>query len=183
MPIYKVHTMDSAPELSRTGLEKLQKAFGGLPNIAGAVANSPKALNSLVGLFDQVHTSTLTEAEIQIILLTDAVQNSSTYAVAFHTALAQQSGVSATETEAIRSGGLPSDPRYRALSATAAGLINQRGHLSEQEVQLFLSAGFTQEELLVVIATVAASTITNYVATIAELPPDDFARAHVWQPS
>jgi hypothetical protein len=45
-------------------------------------------VTALVGVFQQVHSSSLTEQEIQIVLLTDAVANSSAYAVAFHTALA-----------------------------------------------------------------------------------------------
>src|SRR5215471_13210481 len=102
MPIYPTHTIESAPENSRTALEELQKAFGVLPNIATVIANSPKLINSLVGVFQQVHSGSLTEQEIQIVLLTDAVVNSSNYAVAFHTALARQQGVGSEETDAIR---------------------------------------------------------------------------------
>ena len=39
---YTTHTLASAPENSKPGLEQLQKAFGVVPNIAGAIANSPK---------------------------------------------------------------------------------------------------------------------------------------------
>ena len=92
-PNYPVHTLASVPENSKPALEQVQKAFGVIPNIAGAIANSPKLINSLVGVFQQVHSSSFTEQEIQIVLLTDAVVNSCSYAVAFHTALATQQGV------------------------------------------------------------------------------------------
>src|SRR5262245_66587121 len=94
MPNYPIHTIASAPENSKPALGQLQQAFGVLPNLAATIANSPKLINSLVGVFQQVHSSSLTEQEIQIVLLTDAVANSSVYAVAFHTALALQQGVS-----------------------------------------------------------------------------------------
>lgn len=84
MPNYPIYTIASAPEGSKSALEQLQQAFGVLPNIAAAIANSPKLINSLVGVFQQVHSGGLTEPENQIVLLTDAVANSSTYAVAFH---------------------------------------------------------------------------------------------------
>ena len=90
MTNHPIHTIASAPEGSKSALEQLQQAFGVVPNIAGAIANSPKLINSLVGLFQQVHSRGLTEQENQIVLLTDAVANSSTYAVAFHTRLALQ---------------------------------------------------------------------------------------------
>jgi hypothetical protein len=96
MPNYQIQTIASAPENSKPGLEQLQQAFGVIPNIAGAIANSPKLINSLVGVLQQVHSSSLTEQEIQIALLTDAVANSSTYAVAFHTTLALQQGIGPT---------------------------------------------------------------------------------------
>ena len=126
MPNYPIHTIASAPENSKAGLEQLQKAFGVIPNIAAAIANSPKLINSLVGLFQQVHSSSLTEQEIQIVLLTDAVANSSTYAVAFHTTLALQQGVSLEETSAIRERRVPADKRFAALSTLAKALIEKR---------------------------------------------------------
>jgi AhpD family alkylhydroperoxidase len=94
MTNYPIYTIPSAPENSKPGLEQVQQAFGVIPNIAAAIANSPKLINSLVGVFQPVHSSSLTEQEIQIVLLTDAVANSCTYAVAFHTTLALQQGVS-----------------------------------------------------------------------------------------
>jgi alkylhydroperoxidase family enzyme len=181
MPDYPIHTIASAPENSRTALEQLQKAFGVLPNIATAIANSPKLINSLVGVFQQVHSSSLTEQEIQIVLLTDAVVNSSNYAVAFHTALAHQSGVNSDETGAIRERRLPKGKRFAALSRLAKTMIEQRGHLSEHEFDAFIGAGFTKDQVLEVIAIVAASTITNYAGTITNPPLEDPFRQHAWR--
>ena len=181
MPNYPVHTITSAPEGSKSALEQLEKAFGVLPNLPAVIANSPKLINSLVGLFGQVHSPGLSETENQIVLLTDAVTNSSTYAVAFHTALALQQGISSQETTAIRERRLPTDKRFAALSALAKGLIEKRGHLSEQELDSFIAAGFTKEQILEVVAIVAASTITNYTGTIANPPLEDPFRQHAWR--
>jgi len=53
--------------------------------------------------------------------------------------------------------------------------------LSEQELDAFLAAGFTKEQVLEVIAVVAASTITNYAGTIANPPLEDSFERHAWQ--
>src|ERR1700761_1360189 len=180
MPNYPVHTIASAPEGSKSALEQLKKAFGVLPNLPAVIANSPKLINSLVGLFGQVHSPGLSEAENQIVLLTDAVTNSSTYAVAFHTALALQQGISSEETTAIRERRLPTDKRFAAFSALAKGLIEKRGHLSERELDSFIAAGFTNEQVLEVIAIVAASTITNYAGTITNPPLEEPFSQHAW---
>jgi uncharacterized peroxidase-related enzyme len=181
MPNYPTQTISSAPEKSKSALEQLQKVFGVVPNITGAIANSPKLINSLVGLFQQVHSPGLTEPENQIVLLTDAVANSCTYAVAFHTALALQQGVSTEETDAIRERRLPKDTRFAALSRLAKTLIEKRGHLSEQDFDSFIAAGFTKEQVLEVIAIVAASTITNYAGTVTNPPLEDSFRQYAWQ--
>jgi alkylhydroperoxidase family enzyme len=181
MPNYPIYTIASAPENSKSALEQLQQAFGVIPNVAAVIANSPKLINSLVGVFQQVHSSSLTEPEIQIVLLTDAVTNSSTYAVAFHTALALQSGVSAEETDAIRERRLPRDGRFAALSSLAKTLIEKRGHLSDQQLDSFIAAGFTKEQIFEVIAIVAASTITNYAVTIANPPLEEPFQLHSWR--
>jgi alkylhydroperoxidase family enzyme len=181
MPNYPIHTIASAPQNSKPGLEQLQQAFGVVPNIAAAIANSPKLINSLVGVFQQVHSGSFTEQEIQIVLLTDAVANSSTYAVAFHTALAHQEGVTSEETGAIRNRRVPANKRFAALSTLAKTLIEKRGHLSEPELISFIAAGFTKEQVLEVVAIVAASTITNYAGTITNPSLEDVFRRHAWQ--
>jgi AhpD family alkylhydroperoxidase len=178
---YPTHTIASAPENSKPGLEQLQKAFGVVPNIAGAIANSPKLINALVGVFSQVHSSSLTEAEIQIVLLTDAVTNSCTYAVAFHTGLALKQGVSSEELDVIREHRIPKDKRFAALFSLAKTLIEKRGHASEQELDSFIAAGFTREQVFEVIAIVAASTITNYAGTIADPPLDAPFQQFAWR--
>jgi AhpD family alkylhydroperoxidase len=132
-------------------------------------------------VFQQVHSSSLTEQEIQIVLLTDAVANSCTYAVGFHTALAQQQGVSPEETGAVRQRRAPKNKRFAALSNLAKTLIEKRGHVSEEELDSFIAAGFTKEQVLEVIAIVAASTITNYAGTITNPPLDDAFRQYAWQ--
>jgi alkylhydroperoxidase family enzyme len=181
MPNYPVQTIASAPEKSKPALGQLQKAFGVLPNLPAVIANSPKLINALVGLFAQVHSPGLSEAENQIVLLTDSVTNSSAYAVAFHTMLALQQGISSEETNAIREGRLPRDKRFAALSNLAKALIEKRGHLNEQELDSFIAAGYTKEQVLEVVAIVAASTITNYTGTIANPPLEDAFQQHAWQ--
>ena len=87
-----------------------------IPNIAGAMATSPVLINSLVALFGKVHGGSFTEAQVQTLLLTDAVTNGCTWAVAFHTALALKEGVDPADVQAIREGRVPKDarsPRYR----------------------------------------------------------------------
>lgn len=152
-----------------------------IPNIAGAMATSPVLINSLVGLFENVHGGGFTEAQIQTVLLTDAVTNASTWAVAFHTVLALKEGIDPADVRAIREGRSPKDGKLAALSALAKTMIEKRGRLDDQDVDRFIAAGFGKDHALEVIAIVAASTITNYTGSITKTPLEAAFQAHAWQ--
>jgi alkylhydroperoxidase family enzyme len=167
---YPVYTVETAPAQSKPVLQQLQQTFGLVPNIAGAMAASPVLINGFIGLFERVHASSLTEQQIQTLLLTNAVTNASAWAVAFHTALALKQGVSSAGVQAIRSGRSPNDANLAPFSTLARTLIEKRGHVDQSDQQRFLDAGFSAEQILEVIAVVAASTITNYTGSVT-LPP------------
>jgi alkylhydroperoxidase family enzyme len=179
MSRYPTHTIESAPAASRHALEQLQQAFGLIPNTAAKMASSPVLINGFVGLFERVHSSSLSEGQIQTVLLTNAVTNRSAWAVAFHTALALKQGVPPAVVDAIRDGWLPDDAGAAALSLLARTLIEKRGRLTEPEQVRFLEAGFGAEQILEVITIVAASTIANYTASVTgpalEAPFEAFA--------
>ena len=181
MSRYPVLTLATAPEASRPSLEALQSAFGFVPNIAGTMATSPVLIASLVGLFGQVHGGSFAEDQIQVLLLTNAVTNGAAWAVAFHSALALQQGLTPVDVDAIRAGGLPGAPRLAALSRLAKALIETRGRLASSECDAFLAAGFTPAHLLEVIAVSAASTITNYTASVTNPPLEAQFRDQVWR--
>jgi AhpD family alkylhydroperoxidase len=180
MQVFPVHTIASAPEQSRPSLEMLQGAFGMIPNIAGAMSTSPVLIGSLVALFQKVHGGHYSEAQIQILLLTNAVTNACAWAVAFHTVLALEAGIEPADVQAIRERRLPLNPTSAALSMLARTLIEKRGRLEELDVSRFLQAGFDRAHLLEVIAVVAASTITNYTGNITQPPLEAAFEAHAW---
>ena len=180
MTSFPVHTMESAPERSKPALQKLQSAFGMIPNIAGAMATSPVLIKSLVGLFGNVHGGSFTEAQIQIVLLIDAVVNASAWPVAFHSALALKEGIDPADVQAIREGRLPKDAKLAALSGLARAMIEKRGRLDDRDVEHFMAAGFGKDHALEVVAIVAASTITNYTGSITKTPLEAPFQAHAW---
>jgi alkylhydroperoxidase family enzyme len=180
MQAFPIYSLQSAPEQSKPSLEKLQGAFGMIPNVAGAMAISPVLIGSLVGLFQKVHGGSFSEQQVQVLLLTNAVTNASAWAVAFHTALALKEGVEPADVHAIRERRAPRNPKNAALSGLARTLIEKRGRLDDQDVSRFLQAGFDNAQLLEVIAAVAASTITNYTGNITKPPVEAAFEGYAW---
>jgi alkylhydroperoxidase family enzyme len=182
MTMFSIHTLSSAPDASKPALQQLEAGFGFIPNVAGVIANSPVLMKAFTAVFANVHSGSFAEDEIQIVLLTDAVANASSWAVAFHSALALRNQVSEEDVRAIRECRLPSTPKHSALSGLARQLIEKRGHVSTAQLETFLNAGFEQEHILEILTILAASTITNYAATIADPPLESQFQKHAWNP-
>lgn len=183
MQVFPVYNLETAPEKSRSALHTLQHSFGMIPNIAGAMAASPTLINCLVGMFGTVHGASYSEAQMQTLLLTDAVTNRSEWAVAFHTTLALGEGIDPADVQAMREGRSPNDPELGALSTLARSLIEKRGRLDDQEIDRFIKVGYSKELLLEAIAVVAASTITNYTGSVTKPPLEAAFQPHAWQAS
>jgi alkylhydroperoxidase family enzyme len=151
-----------------------------IPNVAGAMATSSVLIDSLVALFGKVHGGSFTEAQIQTLLLTNAVTNGSAWAVAFHTGLALKEGLDPADVQAIRERRVPKDATSAALSTLARTFIEKRGRLDDHDVDAFVAAGFSKEHALEVIAVVAASTITNYTGSVTKPPVEEPFQAYSW---
>jgi AhpD family alkylhydroperoxidase len=178
---FPIHTLDSAPEASKSALRDVEARFGMIPNLAAAMATSPVLIQSFIGIFDKVHGGSFTEPQIQTVLLTDAVANACGWAVALHSALALKAGLDSGDVEAMRAGRSPSDGKLGALSTLARTLIEKRGRLDDRDTEGFLAAGFGKDHLLEAITIVAASTITNYTGNVTNPPLEGMLQAHEWK--
>jgi AhpD family alkylhydroperoxidase len=177
---YKVHTIESAPEKSKPALQGLKQNVGLVPNLAATMAESPTLVNGFVGAFGNFHSGTFSGAEKQTLLLTNAVVNRCAWAVAFHSTMALKEGVSLAAVQAIRAGRIPEDDKLAALSGYTKALIEQRGHVSDCELQNLRAAGYTPAQALEVIAGLAVSTMANYAGNIANPPLEAPFAAQAW---
>src|ERR1700722_16576154 len=123
MSRFPLHTIDSAPDASKSALRDVEARFGVIPNLAAAMATSPVLIRSFVGIFDKVHAGNFTEPQIQMVLLTDAVANGCSWAVALHTALGLKAGLEPADVDAMRAGRSLQDGKLGALSTLARTLI------------------------------------------------------------
>jgi alkylhydroperoxidase family enzyme len=180
MTNFPLHTVDTAPDGAKQSLEGLRQAMGLVPNLAATMANSPPLLNSFVAAFGQFHGRSFTPSERQVLLLTNAVTNNSTWAVAFHSTLALKEGVSPEDVAAVRDGLPPAEPRLAALSTMTRRLIETRGHADAVDLSTFFDAGFGPDDLLELITGVAISAMANYTGNIANPPVETPFQAQTW---
>lgn len=180
MTTYPIHTVETAPEGSRQALETLNGALGLVPSLAATMANAPSLISTFVAAFGQFAGTGFTDAERQVLLLSNAVANRCAWAVAFHSTVALAQGAPASAVEAIRRGELPGEPRLAALSATTRALIDKRGHFDEADVKAFTAGGFDEVQLLDVVTGLAISTMANYTGNLADPPLEPPFLAQAW---
>jgi len=85
----------SASQTVKPTLDQIKGAFGVVPNMFKAVANSPVALASMWGSFGSLGSGTLGAKLGEQIAVAVADRNACNYCLAAHTALGQKAGTSA----------------------------------------------------------------------------------------
>lgn len=160
-------------------LNNVHKAFGATPNMFRAVANSPAALQSMWGSFGALGKGKLGARLGEQIAVAVANENGCDYCLAAHTYIGQGAGLSA-ETLAAAQLGQSSDPKTAAALRFALTLTRERGNASAADLAAVRAAGFSDEEIVEILAHVALNIFTNYT-NIAFAVPVDFPKVALRQ--
>lgn len=64
------------------------------------------------------------------------------------------------------------DPKLRALQETTYAMVDQRGHLTDAQIEHFISSGYGNQQLLEILLGLAQKTISNYANHLAKTPVD-----------
>lgn len=155
----------------KTLLDTIHGAFGATPNMFRAVANSPAALKSMWGAFGALGGGVITPILGEKIAVAIADRNNCHYCLAAHTALGRKAGATADEMNAAQAG-QSSDPATAAALRFAVALVERRGQVSADEVATLRAHGFTDEQIVEIIAHVALNLFTNYVNVALDVPVD-----------
>ena len=180
MSILSIHAPETAPEAARPLLENSRKRFGFSPNILGALAESPVALEgylSLAGLFAK---SSFTATERQIVSIAASAKNGCAYCVAAHSTMAAGEKVAEAVIIALREGEPIADSRLQALRHFTEILVEKRGWAGDNEVQTFINAGFTRAQVIEVVLGVTQKTLSNYVNHLVDTPLDEAFAPREW---
>lgn len=181
MSIFSIHTPDTAPEDSRSKLEKGKQRYGFVPNLWGALAEAPTALDAYVALGELFDRTSLTRTERQVVLLAISAANGCTYCVGAHSAIADMQKVPGDVVDALREQRSISEPKLEALRTFTTTLVEKRGWASEQDVQAFLDAGFHRQQVLEVILGLSYKTLSNYTNHLVDTPLDEPFQGRAWE--
>jgi uncharacterized peroxidase-related enzyme len=152
-------------------LDQVTQAFGATPNMFKAVANSPAALRSMWGAFGALGGGRIDAQLGEQIAVAVADRNACEYCLAAHTALGRKAGLTAAQLQSAQMGE-SADARTAAALRFALKLVNERGQVSDADVQALRQAGFDEEHIVEILAHVALNLFTNYVNVAFDVPVD-----------
>jgi alkylhydroperoxidase family enzyme len=183
MTTLPIHTIESAPELSKPILEKSVKTNGMLPNLHGVLAGAPGILQAYQNLHEQFVNSSFDAEELTVVWQTINVEHGCTYCVPAHTAIAHSMKVDPELTEALRNDGLLTTPKLQALQDMTLTIVRNRGHVTNEELSAFYAAGYGEQQVLEIILGLSQKVISNYTNHIANTPVDAPFQPFAWNKS
>lgn len=181
MTDFNIHTIETAGE-SKARLDKSLKSYGFIPNLHAVMAESPALLEGYQSLAEIFGKTKLSETERQIIAMTNNRLNGCTYCMAAHTTIMQGAKVPEDVIAALREGTPIADPKLEALRVYAEKVNLSRGWPEDGDIEAFLAAGYTKENVLDVILGTAYKVLSNYTNHVAQTPVDTVFAKNAWAP-
>ena len=159
-------TVATAPAASQPLLEAVKKKIGMVPNLFKTFAHSPAALQYYLAGSDALKQGVLPAPLREQLALTIAGANECDYCASAHTLMGKGAGLAAGEmTSNLR--GRSEDAKTQAALHFAEAIVSGRGRVSDEQLQAVRTAGYSEEEVVEIVAHVAANIFTNYFNHIA----------------
>jgi uncharacterized peroxidase-related enzyme len=165
-----VPTRDEAPAESQPILDEVGKQLGFVPNLHQLMALSPAALSGLVGL-QGLLSKTLDLKIRDAISLAVSEVNACNYCLVAHSYRAARFTHLPPEEIALNRRGESSDPR-RAAAGFARNLVETRGRVRDSDLAAVRQAGFTDGQIIEIIALSAQFLMTNFMNNVADTEID-----------
>ena len=171
---FHIHDELTAPERSLPILKGALSTGGQLSNFIGVLAGSPAALRAYARFRSELRHGALPLKTQQRIALAVAEHQGSAYALAALQRTARDAGLGLDEIALARKFE-STDEREAALLAYVKGILETEGTPPRVNHEDALEAGWTDEQLLEVIAHIAVNSFGNLLTRAGDVPLDGSA--------
>ena len=175
-------SLETADGKAKEVLEKAKAAVGFIPNMYARMVHSPGLLDTyLHGYAAFRNDSGFTPPEQEVVFLVISRENGCEYCVGAHSFLADmKSKLDPAVTDAIRDGRPITDSRLAALATFTRTLVKSRGLPGKADVQAFLAAGYSEQQILEIVLAISVKTLSNYANHLFHTPLDPVFGARRW---
>jgi uncharacterized peroxidase-related enzyme len=170
--IQHVSSINAAPAASQANLQLVKEELGSIPNLYWLLATSPAALHAYLGISSALEKGALSPATQERIALAVGQINQCEYCLAAHSYISRKVFKHVAAEIAVNRAGRSEDKRANFAVHFAAQVAQQRGHLLDSDVQAVKDAGYSDAEIIEIIAQVALNTMTNYMNVVAQTKID-----------
>jgi uncharacterized peroxidase-related enzyme len=167
----RIPTRDEAPESVRPILDRVEKQLGFLPNLHRVMANSPAVLNGWLGLMSSLSTTLDVKTRDAIALAVSEV-NGCHYCLSAHSHVASTFAKVEPDEILRNREGRSSDPKREAAARFAVMVVDQRGHVDDAALDAVRDAGFSDAEVLEIVALAVQYSMTNIINNVADTDID-----------
>ena len=84
-------------------------------------------------------------------------------------------------TEALRNQAPMPTPKLQALFDMTLTIVRNRGHVAQEDLEKFYSAGYGEQQLLEIILGLSQKVISNYTNHIGNTPIDAPFKKFAWE--
>ncbi len=172
MTDFTFYTPENSSGHTKELLESIGKGYGFIPNLFAYMAEAPTTVEAYLALNDLVSKTSLSPAQQQVALLAVSVENDCEFCTIAHRAMGKMKGASVQTLTALATHSEIADAKDRALATFTQTIVKKRGRPSDAEVQSFLGAGYTKQQILEVILIVSIKTLSNYINHLTQPEPN-----------
>lgn len=171
MPRTEALKPDQVPADSKPTLDTFTRNLGFTPNMLATFAKSPIAFNAWATLRGSL-SKALDLKTREIIGLAISEVNGCNYCLRSHSYAANMAKLPADEIILARKGHA-TDPKRDAAVQFARKIIEVRGQVSESDLKAVRDAGYTDANLMEIVALVAMYSLTNFFNNVFD-PEEDY---------
>lgn len=162
---------DLATGKAKQLLDGVKSKLGIVPNMTRAMANAPAVLNGYLQLSGALAQGELPATVREQIALLVGEINGCEYCLSAHSAIGKMAGLSAEQITDSRKGHAV-DSKVNTLLRFAKKLVDDRGRVTDADLQTLHDAGWDDGIIAEVVANVALNNFTNYFNHVAETEVD-----------
>jgi uncharacterized peroxidase-related enzyme len=166
-----IPTRDDAPAESQPILDNVKKMLGFVPNLQRLMSISPNALAGWAGLMSSLSKTLNVKTRDGIAMAVSEVDGCN-YCLAAHSYIATNLAKMGPEEIALNREGRSSDPKREAAIHFAKLLVENRGKVTDAEFDAVKKAGWSDANIIEIIALSAQFLLTNFVNNAIETEID-----------
>jgi uncharacterized peroxidase-related enzyme len=171
MPRLSIPALDDVPDASKPILDAVHKQLGVIPNMYRLIAQSPTTLQGFTSNGAALSKALDVKTRERIALAVAQV-NGCDYCLSAHTYLGLNLARISPEEITLNRRGESGDAKANAAVSFAGKVVRERGHITAADVKAVRDAGFSDGQIVEILAVTAENIFTNLINVVAETEID-----------